>query len=90
MLPTQAIEEFISTSYVSAIIARSEFSPNSVAKDYGIDLEVRRKGIHQNLRIDLGVMLELQLNASINWGIEEKHDTGLHWHYPFTKLLKGS
>lgn len=73
MLPTQTIEELISTSYVSAIIARSGFSPNSVAKDYGVDLEVRRIGIHGNKRIDLGVMLELQLKASINWEIDDSH-----------------
>lgn len=72
MLPAQTIEELISTSYVSAIIARSGFSPNTVAKDYGVDLEVRRIGIHQNKRIDLGVMLELQLKASINWDIKEE------------------
>lgn len=73
MLPTQTIEELISTSYVSAIIARSGFSPNSVAKDYGVDLEVRRIGVHGNKRIDLGVMLELQLKASINWEIDDSH-----------------
>ena len=75
MLPTQTIEELISTSYVSAIIARSGFSPNSVAKDYGVDLEVRRIGVHGNKRIDLGVMLELQLKASINWDIDESYIT---------------
>lgn len=73
MLPKQTIEELISTSYVSAIIARSGFSPNSVAKDYGVDLEVRRIGIHEKKRIDLGVMIELQLKASINWDIDDKH-----------------
>jgi hypothetical protein len=73
MLPTQTIEELISTSYVSAIIARSGFSPNAVAKDYGVDLEVRRIGVHGNKRIDLGVMLELQLKASINWEIDDSH-----------------
>lgn len=75
MLPTQTIEELISTSYVSAIIARSGFSPNSVAKDYGVDLEIRRIGVHGTKRIDLGVMLELQLKASINWEIDESHVT---------------
>ena len=73
MLPTQTIEELISVSYVSAIIARSGFSPNSVAKDYGVDLEVRRIGVHDKKRIDLGTFLELQLKASINWELEVEH-----------------
>lgn len=73
MLPTQTIEELISVSYVSAIIARSGFAPNSVTKDYGIDLEVRNIGEHNKKRIDLGTFLELQLKASINWSTEEEH-----------------
>lgn len=73
MLPTQTIEELISVSYVSAIIARSGFAPNAVTKDYGIDLEVRNIGEHKNKRIDLGPILELQLKASINWSAEDSH-----------------
>ncbi|MXS83859.1 DUF4365 domain-containing protein [Nitrosomonas oligotropha] len=73
MLPTQTIEELISVSYVSAIIAYSGFAPNAVAKDYGIDLEVRKIGEHRNKRIDLGAFLELQLKASINWSAEDAH-----------------
>lgn len=73
MLPTQTIEELISVSYVSAIIAHSGFAPNAVAKNYGIDLEVRNIGKHRNKRIDLGAFLELQLKASINWIAEDKH-----------------
>lgn len=73
MLPMQTIEELISVSYVSAIIARSGFSPNTIAKDYGVDLEVRNIGIDGNKRIDLGSVLELQLKASVNWTLEELH-----------------
>jgi len=73
MLPTQTIEELISVSYVSAIIAYSGFAPNAVAKDYGIDLEVRKIGERRNKRIDLGAFLELQLKASINWSAEDAH-----------------
>lgn len=73
MLPTQTIEELISVSYVSAIVARSGFSPNPIAKDYGVDLEVRHIGIHGTKRIDLGVLLDLQLKASINWEIDGAH-----------------
>lgn len=73
MLPTQTIEELISVSYVSAVIASSGFSPNSIAKDYGIDLEARRIGIFKSKRIDLGVALEFQLKASINWKTDDSH-----------------
>jgi Domain of unknown function (DUF4365) len=73
MLPTQTIEELLSVSYVSAIIARSGFAPNYIAKDYGVDLEVRRIGINLNKRIDLGCFLDLQLKASVNWTLEDEH-----------------
>ena len=73
MLPTQTIEELISMSYVSAVIASSGFSPNAIAKDYGVDLEVRRIGTFGAKRIDLGVMLEFQLKASINWKADDNH-----------------
>lgn len=73
MLPTQTIEELLSVSYVSAIIARSGFAPNYIAKDYGVDLEVRRIGINSNQRIDLGCFLDLQLKASVNWTLDDEH-----------------
>ncbi|WP_157174386.1 DUF4365 domain-containing protein [Thiocystis violascens] len=70
MLPIQSIEELISVSYVSAIIARSGFAPNAISSDFGIDLEVRHIANHGNKRIDLGTILELQLKASVNWQLE--------------------
>jgi hypothetical protein len=73
MLPTQTIEELISMSYVSAVIASSGFAPNTIAKDYGVDLEVRRIGKHGSKRVDLGVMLEFQLKASINWEAKDSY-----------------
>ncbi len=73
MLPTQTIEELLSVSCVSAIIARSGFSPNAISKDYGVDLEVRRIGINGTQRIDLGSFLDLQLKASINWSLTSAH-----------------
>jgi hypothetical protein len=60
-------------SYVSAVIASSGFAPNTIAKDYGVDLEVRRIGNHGSKRVDLGVMLEFQLKASINWETKDSH-----------------
>lgn len=73
MLPIQTIEELISVSYVSAIIARSGCVPNSILKDYGIDLEVRNIASFGNKRIDMGAFLSLQLKASINWSLEDNH-----------------
>jgi hypothetical protein len=73
MLPVQTIEELISVSYVSAIIARSGFAPNSVEKDYGIDLEVRNIANYGARRIDLGAFLALQLKASVNWSLDNEY-----------------
>ncbi|WP_081992393.1 DUF4365 domain-containing protein [Collimonas arenae] len=73
MLPIQTIEELISTSYVSAIIANAGHVPNTISHDFGVDLEVRRIGKHDSKRIDLGVILELQLKASVKWIAEAEH-----------------
>lgn len=73
MLTTQTIEELLSVSCVSAIIARSGFAPSVVSKDYGVDLEVRRIGVNGSQRIDLGSFLDLQLKASINWQLTTDH-----------------
>lgn len=69
-LPVQTIEELISESYVSAIVARSGCVPNSISKDFGIDLEVRNIASYGSKRIDLGAFLSLQLKASVNWSLE--------------------
>lgn len=73
MLPVQTIEELISESYVSAIIARSGFVPNSISKDFGIDLEVRNIASYGSRRIDMGAFLSLQLKASVNWSLEDDY-----------------
>lgn len=73
MLPVQTIEELISVSYVSAIIARSGCVPNSIAEDFGIDLEVRHIALYGNKRIDMGAFLSLQLKASVNWLLEDNY-----------------
>lgn len=70
MLPTQTIEELLSVSYVSAIIARSGFSPNPVARDYGVDLEVRKIATYGSKRIDCGAVIDLQFKASVNWHLD--------------------
>jgi len=73
MLPVQTIEELLSVSCVTAIIARSGFSSSAVSKDYGTDLEIRRIEVNGTQRIDLGCFLDLQLKASINWRLTSDH-----------------
>ena len=73
MIPIQTIEELLSVSCVSAIIARSGHAPNPVAHDFGIDLEVRNIAIDGGRRIDIGAFLSLQLKASVNWVLEPEH-----------------
>jgi hypothetical protein len=73
MLPVQTIEEMISVSYVSAVVARAGSVPNTVAKDFGIDLEVRNISQHGGKRIDLGSVLALQIKSTINWILEDDY-----------------
>ena len=73
MLPVQTIEELLSVAYVSAVVARSGFVPNSVQHDFGVDLSVRRIGAFGSRRIDLGTFLDLQLKASVSWSLTEEH-----------------
>ena len=73
MIPIQSIEELLSVSFVSAIIARSGYAPNPIAHDFGVDLEVRNIAMDGARRIDVGAFLSLQLKASINWELEAEH-----------------
>lgn len=73
MIPIQSIEELLSLSCVSAIIARSGHAPNPIAYDFGIDLEVRNVANHGTSRIDVGAFLSLQLKASVNWTLEPEY-----------------
>lgn len=70
MLPVQTIEEMISVSYVSAVVAYAGSVTNAVTKDFGIDLEVRDISLHGGKRIDLGSVLALQVKSTINWALE--------------------
>lgn len=73
MIPIQSIEELLSVSCVSAIIARSGCAPNPIAHDFGVDLEVRNIANDGSRRIDVGAFLSLQLKASMNWTLEPDH-----------------
>lgn len=63
----------LSVSYVSAVVARSGFSPSAVSHDFGTDLSVRKIGIFGKRRIDMGSVLDLQLKASIDWSTTPDH-----------------
>lgn len=68
MLPMQKIEELLSISYVSAVVAHAGFNPNSVAHDFGIDIGVHKlAAMADDSLVDLGSVLNLQLKATINW-----------------------
>ena len=73
MLPVQTIEEMISVSYVSAVVACAGSAPNPIAKDFGIDLEVRDISQHGGKRIDLGSVFALQIKSTINWTQENDY-----------------
>jgi hypothetical protein len=74
MLPMQKIEELLSISYVSAVIAHAGFTPNSVAHDFGIDIGVHKLvAMPDNTLVDLGSVLNLQLKATINWTAESSN-----------------
>lgn len=69
-VPTQTTEELLSLAQVSAVIACSGYTPDPVTHDFGVDLGVRRVNNYSGKRIDLGVALDLQLKATINWSID--------------------
>lgn len=73
MIPYQTIEELLSVAHVSALVASAGSTPNPIANDFGVDMEVRRVGNFDGKRIDLGVAIDLQLKATINWVDSEKH-----------------
>ena len=68
-LPIQKIEESISVSYFSAIVANAGASADIVSLDFGVDIAVRKIGSLNNKKIDLGVSFDCQLKATINWDI---------------------
>lgn len=72
MLPMQKIEELLSVSYVSAVVAHAGFTPSSVAHDFGIDMGVHKLGVmNDDTIVDLGSVLNLQLKATINWAADK-------------------
>jgi len=73
MIPTQTIEELLSVAHVSALIAAAGATPNLIASDFGVDMEVRKIGDFEGKRIDLGAVLDLQLKATINWADKDGH-----------------
>ncbi|MCU6792410.1 DUF4365 domain-containing protein [Paenibacillus sp. WQ 127069] len=67
----QSIEESLSVSYVSAIVAQSGASFDIVSRDYGVDVCVRRVDSFNGKMMDMGVSFDCQLKATINWDLED-------------------
>lgn len=67
----QNIEESLSVSYVSAIVAKSGASFDIVTRDYGVDVCVRNIDSYDGQLIDMGVAFDCQLKSTINWKLEE-------------------
>lgn len=70
-VPIQKIEEMLSISYVSTIIAKTGASYEIISRDYGIDVSIRRVDKFRGSCIDVGVSFECQLKASINWSLND-------------------
>ncbi len=70
-VPISNIEESLSVSYVSAIVAKAGASFNIVSKDYGVDISVRRIDKYKGQLMDMGVVFDCQLKASVNWVLED-------------------
>ena len=72
-VPMQDIEEALSVSYVSAIVAMSGYTFNTIDRDFGVDCEVRRVMTYGSKRIDCGACYDLQLKATVNWELKDDH-----------------
>jgi hypothetical protein len=63
----QHIEEELSISYVSAVVAFAGRSYQTIARDYGVDGAIRQIDQYNGKFIDIGTIFECQLKATINW-----------------------
>ncbi|KUO52220.1 MAG: hypothetical protein APF76_04050 [Desulfitibacter sp. BRH_c19] len=68
----QNIEESLSVSYVSSVVAKSGASFDITSKDYGVDVSVRRVDRFNGKLMDMGVSFDCQLKATTNWAAEEE------------------
>lgn len=68
----QNIEESLSISYVSSVVAKSGASFDIVSRDYGVDVCVRRVARFNGELMDMGVSFDCQLKATKNWVAEEE------------------
>lgn len=67
----QSIEESLSVSYVGAVVSKSGASFDIVGRDYGVDVCVRSIDYFEGQYIDMGVLYDCQLKATVNWKLEE-------------------
>jgi len=66
-VPKEHIEEYLSMSYVHAVVARAGVSINNIGQDYGVDVSIREiRKMNGNL-LDGGPLFDGQLKATINW-----------------------
>lgn len=63
----QNIEESLSVSYVSAIVAKAGASLDIVSKDFGVDVSIRRIDTFDGKLVDMGAAFDCQLKATTNW-----------------------
>ena len=66
-VPVQSIEELLSISYVTAVAAKAGVTFDLVRRDFGVDLSIRQIKSFGGKRMDMGVIFDCQLKASINW-----------------------
>ena len=72
-IPIQSVEESLSLAYINAIVSRAGATTESVPKDYGVDVSVRRIQKFGTQLMDMGVAFDCQLKATINWSIKDEH-----------------
>ncbi|KZS43950.1 hypothetical protein AWU65_28145 [Paenibacillus glucanolyticus] len=66
----QNIEESLSVSYVSAVVAKAGASFDIVSRDYGVDVCVRRIDKFNGMLMDMGVSFDFQLKSTTNWEVD--------------------
>lgn len=66
-VPVQSIEELLSISYVTAVAVKAGVTFDLVRRDFGVDLSIRQIKSFGGKLMDMGVLFDCQLKASINW-----------------------
>ena len=68
IVPIQTIEESLSIAYAHAIISKTGIAlPEIPDKDFGVDIRVKKLERYKGKVVDMGVIFDCQLKATINW-----------------------